>query len=462
MTIMESIAALLMVGVIVVFIRFYRKKNQAWMEIVPGLLPLLGLVLTMSGVMYGLFYYDAQKPDSIEILLNGLKFAFIGSILGILGSIFFQIWGRVFLSKGKEGNLDPESQKIKLILGELIGEFHKFNRQLTHEMNLNSRDMLDRIDRLVESLESKNHIQSQWFQVLDESNQAIVTELREGLAGQTNTLLAIHEIASDVADILPMHHRERMNTARQQLDELKALIGGLGDLLQKNNTEALVKVMQSATREFNKQMSAIVDSLVKENFQELNASVKNMIVWQEQNREAMQSLNQHYQLFREGMEQTRREMAEIAAHTAMLSGPKGELGVLVQELKNLLLDPKPLSELTDKMVEAMRIATEQLELTHALNEKISLWSSQFKGLEDTTVRLIKSIEDIRNFESDVWKNYRREMQQAVDIIHNAQEDLRESMEKVVTKWNQGYADNLNSIFNTLDVMLQRYLNKLSD
>ena len=48
------------------------------------------------------------------------------------------------------------------------------------------------------------------------------------------------------------------------------------ELLAKNNTEALVEVMKRATEEFNAQMSALIEKLVQENFQELNNSVQRM------------------------------------------------------------------------------------------------------------------------------------------------------------------------------------------
>ena len=48
--------------------------------------------------------------------------------------------------------------------------------------------------------------------------------------------------------------------------------------------------MKRATEEFNAQMSALIEKLVQENFQELNNSVQRMNNWQQENKEMITQL----------------------------------------------------------------------------------------------------------------------------------------------------------------------------
>ena len=61
------------------------------------------------------------------------------------------------------------------------------------------------------------------------------------------------------------------------------------ELLRKSNTEALVEVMKGVTLEFEKQMSALINKLIQENFEQLNQSVANMNQWQQENKEMIVS-----------------------------------------------------------------------------------------------------------------------------------------------------------------------------
>ena len=53
--------------------------------------------------------------------------------------------------------------------------------------------------------------------------------------------------------------------------------------------------MKRATEEFNAQMSALIEKLVQENFQELNNSVQRMNVnWQQENKEMITQLTNQF------------------------------------------------------------------------------------------------------------------------------------------------------------------------
>ncbi|MBK7113716.1 MAG: hypothetical protein IPH60_14880 [Flavobacteriales bacterium] len=55
-------------------------------------------------------------------------------------------------------------------------------------------------------------------------------------------------------------------------------------LMEKSNTEALVKAIENVIGGFNDKLTELIDRLVRENFEELNRSVKSLNDWQRENR----------------------------------------------------------------------------------------------------------------------------------------------------------------------------------
>ena len=63
-------------------------NNQYIFDSIPSVFPTLGILCTALGITLGIWNFNSlQIQDSIPKLLNGLKLAFIATILGIAGLI---------------------------------------------------------------------------------------------------------------------------------------------------------------------------------------------------------------------------------------------------------------------------------------------------------------------------------------------------------------------------------------
>lgn len=96
---------------------------------IPQIFPTIGILGTFIGIAYGLWFFDAHNIEkSIPALLDGLKSAFLASILGIVCSIIFskiteyKTWN---LKKGKLSDEVFQLQQIVKVLTEMKLEFNE-------------------------------------------------------------------------------------------------------------------------------------------------------------------------------------------------------------------------------------------------------------------------------------------------------------------------------------------------
>lgn len=87
------IFTILMALAFIIGIYLHRKNRQPdFLEFLPSLLTSLGILGTFTGIILGLLDFDLKQIDeSLSALLNGLKTAFLTSILGIALSILFKV-----------------------------------------------------------------------------------------------------------------------------------------------------------------------------------------------------------------------------------------------------------------------------------------------------------------------------------------------------------------------------------
>lgn len=110
----------------------------------------IGLFATFVGVLIGLYGFDsANISSSVPRLLEGLRFAFAGSVLGMGLSLILSIAHKVFSdSSGEEGVLHSIDRKVGALQdairapGELVKQFN--------EMKVFLKDHLERINKSLE------------------------------------------------------------------------------------------------------------------------------------------------------------------------------------------------------------------------------------------------------------------------------------------------------------------------
>lgn len=268
--------------------KLYRRKNPNVVnpylyEAIPGVFITIGVCGTFTGVFVGLWNFDTDKiTDSIPFLLEGLKTAFATSISGLFLSFIF---GRI-------------SQSVL------------YKVEIQTATNVNTE--LAALQEIISILKESKIANDKNFQLLNKS-----------LTGDSDSSILTQIIKwRNQFNDYSRETKKNIEWIVKSMNDNNALIGKkfdeFAELLAKNNTEALVEVMKKATEQFNEQMSALIDKLVQENFQELNSSVQQLNGWQHENKEMITKLTVQFTKVSEDFAITSEAIKEITENTTRL------------------------------------------------------------------------------------------------------------------------------------------------
>jgi hypothetical protein len=438
-------------------------NNQNIFDSIPSVFPTLGILCTALGITIGIWSFDAKDiQNSIPQLLGGLKLAFIATILGISGLIIFQKWTAIIQ---KEIDDDPnrptkETDEItaisKLIFA--VEQLNKDNKAQSEKLIKSfGNDLELKVSSKLKILE--NEIIN--LQKLVNENQKTNTE------GHTQIINVTNISKKDVVEQLKEFRKEQKETADKANNNTSEIITAMGsnnkliskkfddftELLAKNNTEALVKVMKTATEEFNNQMRELIDRLVKENFSELNTSVQNLNNWQKENKEQIAKLTSQFIDISENLQISSKTLSDVAKNTNELTKDNGKLNELIVSLQNVLINDTKFAEMTDKIdraITSIKLATDEFE---EVTSHVNNWANKQSTFNDKIQTVIVQLDEFKNFNGTLWDSYRKEMNKSVGIIKEASESLNSDL----TEINSQFYERLNDTLTNLDTLIQRFI-----
>ena len=225
------------------------------------------------------------------------------------------------------------------------------------------------------------------------------------------------------------------------------------ELMSKNNTEALVDVMKNVTEQFNKQMSELINRLVQENFAELNKSVQSMNDWQKENKDQIKKLTDNFQKTTELFDISSKTLSEVALNSNSLIDNNSKLVTLVETLEKVMITDNKFSEITNNLVSTIDTLKETTDSFEETTNKLNDWVRTERNFKESADVLIVKLEEFRDFKSDVWENYRKEMEKSVSIIKNVSNQFGNDL----TNLNAEFYDRLDETLKNLDLCIQRFI-----
>lgn len=226
-------------------------KHGLFLEHAPAVLVSLGILGTFVGIVIGLLDFDAHDiKGSIEGLLDGLRTAFITSLVGMTLSIFLKALDAWWFAPARGRAEQPDS-----ITPEHI------------------HDVLTQQVKLLEGL-----------------NQSLAGNEEGSVAGQ---LKLMRTDVSDFRNGLDRTHREFQ-------DKLFLHLTLFGEMLAKSATETVIEALRQVIHDFNKHL---VEQF-GDNFKALNDSVGKMNEWQELYKQHVEALEARIELAINELERT--------------------------------------------------------------------------------------------------------------------------------------------------------------
>lgn len=420
-------------------------NNSYIFESIPPVFPTLGIFCTSLGITIGIWDFNTDDiQSSIPELLKGLRLAFVATMAGIIGLIIFQKANAIVQKKIDDNPNRPKKQSDEI---SAISE-------LTFAVSEMKKANATQIEKLIKSF--SNDLETKVASKLTTLEQEVVnlqkftndsrTEISDHLKNLREEQKITYEKANNNTDQIITAMSENNKLTAKKFDEFS-------ELLKQNNTEALVEVMKRTTEQFNDQMSELINRLVKENFAELNNSVKNLNDWQNQNKVQIQKLTEQFQKTTEMFTVSAITLKQVADNTKSLTDDDSKLNNIIQQLNKVMIEDGKFQEITNKLtitIETLEKTTESFDET---TSKLNDWVTTEKNFREAALILISKLEEFRDFKSDVWKNYRSEMQGAVDIIQKSSRTISNDLDNI----NAEFYTRLNSTLQNLDECIQRYV-----
>ena len=229
-------------------------------------------------------------------------------------------------------------------------------------------------------------------------------------------------------------------------------------LLTENNTKALVEAMERVITDFNTQMNELIQKLVKENFEELNNSVKNLNDWQKENKVQIEILIDQFKNVTSNIEKTSRNIQEISVSTKSLTDDNSVLAKMIVELQTVLVEDRKFTE----AIEKLHKATTNVESS---SNQLADYMKKEKGFQESINQLLeklKEIEKIKDTNKEFWKDIELKMKEGVNIIAEGNKKLANDVNKLDSEFMKRLSDSFMSLDKVLQAMVMDYQKKTNE
>lgn len=234
--------------IIALTVFFHSQYNERTAEEAPTILTTLGIFATFFAIAVGLFKFDASNiQESVPALLDSMKTAFWASVFGVGGALTFKVRG-IF---SKEEYHDDD-----------------ITRSLLKELRELKADSNQRLEELRK--DNNKHLE----QARVDSNQRL-DELRKDTNDRLNDLT---------------------NAQKEAFNKIA-----------KSSSDDLVNALKEVIKDFN----AKINEQFGDNFKELNQAVGELLVWQKQ--------------YKEYIETSTKTLTEITQDTQKVAASFGEV-----------------------------------------------------------------------------------------------------------------------------------------
>jgi hypothetical protein len=423
-------------------------------EAIPSVFTTLGVFGTFVGIFFGLQDFDVDRiTESIPTLLEGLKTAFLTSIVGIILSFIFGRWSQRVLNQVEKTTATSANNELSA-LQEIIKVLTESKKEADKNAQTLNKSLVGDTD---------NSVSTQFVKLRNQiaDNQKILEKMQSALGGdsETSLLTQIQKLRTEQSD----YSKETQKSVEwiiKSMNENNELISNkfdeFADLLAKNNTEALVNVMKDATEQFNIQMSALIEKLVQENFQELNNSVQRMNQWQQENKEMIIQLTAQFKSVSEDFKISSVQIKEITDNTNQLTNKNSHLTNLIKELQKVMIEDTKYQEIVGKLTSTIETLKENTDSFDETTDKLNNWVKNQMNFSDSVAKLLtrlEEIEKIKDINEVFWYNTKKQLNEGVNIIANASKSLSDDLGNI----NNEFYERLNDTLQNLDTLIQRII-----
>ena len=323
---------------------------------------------------------------------------------------------------------------------------HQSNQQFSETIAIKADAITGILTTLQDQSDTQGHSLGQIQRSLGGDDEtSLLTQIQKLHADQNeyaqNTGNRIEEIVSTM--------NSNSQLIREKFDEFS-------DLLAKSNTEALVEVMKQATEQFNAQMSALIDRLIQENFQELNNSVQRLNEWQQENKEIIEKLTEQFLRVSQEFSVSADTLQQVADNTKKLTDENSHLAKLIEDLQQVMIEDTNFQQIITQLIDTIAMIKENTVAFDETTNKLNDWVRNQMNFSDSVTILLtrlEEIEQIKDINQVFWANTKEQLNEGVSLIASGSERLSADLDNI----NAEFYERLSLTLQNLDTLIQRYI-----
>ena len=423
-----------------------------------SILTVIGIFGTFFGIFIGLQAFEIENIEkSIPDLLEGLKLAFLTSLLGILSAIILK-WKGLYQTQKTD---DPGDQTIDKFVTVLTNTLKlETLTAAVEKVGAENRSILDKIKSGI--ADGQNDILKQLqtlTNTVSDKSALIINSQKNEAAATRKTLTDMQSELTDRQGNAFRQLRTLTKTVSYEHNQLRKEFGtfsrNVAESITELATKELISSLTTVIENFNTQLS----TQFGENFKQLNEAVGKTIDWQEQYRQQMDKLANEFQIAADSIDQSRDSLKNIADSSNTIADRSSSIVDSAEKLEPILhtLNDQlgAFSDLRQKANEAFPIIEERLEdLTtkfsgavqktitdsHEQSKKLADQYDEFQkvigGLDDFTSKIDKVTTDVSDIVKDlqaIIDSQTRALQNSASYVTTMQTKLDKQLTESIGK-----------------------------
>ena len=350
----------------------------------------LGILGTFIGIFAGLWYFDTENiSESVPNLLEGLKIAFVTSIIGMIIASFLTVWEK--FSKKTSGDDEVEiMQSMNQSLLNLREDSNEGLHKLHDQMSLLREENVNKLSALVETTHSG-------FEATNASLKQAIDTLSEGATQEI--IQALEKVISDFNENLTKQfgdnfkelnqaclklvewqrdYKETMAESQKQISQLLDSFERTDNTLEKihkrnEETANIYDKLETIIKTIDKQISSMTDLLktyqglgedADNMFQTIKNRLNETISHMDEFATAMkQSIHEQSETFNKLNENMKSQASDIfGTMKDGLNETNSEMSKFTKEIqKSINMQSETLGTLTDELETQLQTSLQELE-----------------------------------------------------------------------------------------------------
>ncbi|WP_304154710.1 hypothetical protein [Megamonas hypermegale] len=380
----------------------------------------LGVLGTFFGITCGLFSFDTSGLEtSVPALLDGMKSAFLTSILGMIGSLGVKFYQR---KKQKEYDLNNVINSVNedATIADLI-------------MYLKEQDKI-----------RQNSFNKQILEAIENVNKAISGENDTTLLSQIKNLrLAVIDSQNNTSFEIK-HMRE----------ELVSSFNAFAEKMAENNSKVFMEALRETIQDFNSK----IQEQFGDNFKQLNIAVGKLLDWQEEYKNTIIEVTENQKQIFAGIEQAKISLESMAYNSDSIQKSAQLLSDIILTAQRYEIElEKALRTLIEISTEAKKVVPSINDLTLSTTNNIKQISQATQNeISKSATQISTIVNDSTNLLDKHFSNIIANVDTNYKEITNLLLSHSQTINNTVIKTNQQFVQLNTDLKNTILDMTNKY------